>query len=210
MYVKETTLFSKVFDLLFYLFAAYLVLSSAALISIKNPVYSVLLLIFAFFNASALFLILGAEFVAMSLLIVYVGAVAVLFLFVVMMLNISKIMVKQYVSKHMLALIALGIVIFSELVIVFYSSSQLKPTGANSSTLTNTHQLGLILYTQYGYLFQLAGAILLVAIIGSIALTLDLNTPRQKTQNHRLQMRRNKASAIELVKPHVGQGVSDV
>jgi len=201
-----------VYDLLFYVFAFLLVSSAIAVISVKNSVHSVFYLIFAFFNVAGLFVLLGAEFLAMALIIVYVGAVAILFLFVVMMLNVGVNNIKVYALKHRLILMLVAIGLLAELILIIYTSVSL-----NSDTLsavvpitidgvkTNTHQIGLVLYTNYAYLFQVCGFILFTAIIAAITLT--HRPPRVgKTQDKQKQLSRNKDNSITLVNSKIGAG----
>ena len=166
------------YSISFYLFSGVIVFSSLMVISSKNPVHSVLFLILSFVNASALFILLGAEFLAMILIVVYVGAVAVLFLFVVMMLDINFIKLREGFLQYLPFGALLGVVLFIELIMLFITniSSEKslldfsdKPIFSNTE---NTKELGQVLYTDYFYLFQISGIILLVAMVGSIILTL--------------------------------------
>lgn len=162
----------------FYLFSAILVFSALMVISARNPVHSVLFLVLAFFNAAGLFVLLGAEFVAMILVIVYVGAVAVLFLFVVMMLDISFADLRKGAMQYVPLGVVLGGVLLAELVIL-YSAWVMAPDGAanravpipDAAEIENTRALGQVLYTEYVFAFQIAGLVLLVAMIGAIVLT---------------------------------------
>jgi NADH-quinone oxidoreductase subunit J len=159
--------------LAFYLFASITLLSAVMVITAKNPVHSVLFLVLAFFNAAGLFVLLGAEFIAMILVIVYVGAVAVLFMFVVMMLDISFARLREGATRYVPFGILLGGVLLAEL-IVLYGAWEFAPGAVQEVTVsdvTNTAQLGQVLYTDYVYAFQAAGLILLVAMIGAIVLT---------------------------------------
>ncbi len=170
----------------FYVFAAVLIGSAAMVVTSRNPVHSVLFLILAFFNAAALFLLAGAEFLAMILVIVYVGAVAVLFLFVVMMLDVDFAALREGFQRYAPIGGAVGLALFAELVFVFgawtfaddATGLRLNPTPEG---VDNTRAIGRILYTDYVWLFQLSGLILLVAMIGAIVLTLrgKTNTKRQ-------------------------------
>ena len=192
--------------LAFYLFAFVLFLSAVAVITCKNPVHSVLFLIFAFFNAAGLFVLLGAEFVAMILVIVYVGAVAVLFLFVVMMLDIDFAKLRDGAMKYVPLGLLLGGVLLAELVILFKSVFGTNPMPvAAQSDLTNTEQLGAILYTDYIFVFQSAGMILFVAMIGAIVLTLR-HRPSVRRQNIADQVARKKEDVmtIEKITPKTG------
>ena len=166
------------YTLSFYLFAGVAVISALMVISSKNPVHSVLFLILSFVNAAGLFVLLGAEFLAMILVVVYVGAVAVLFLFVVMMLDINFVKLREGFLQYLPFGVILGIVLIIELGILFLTKNfsemnlvEYSLTPQITST-ENTKLLGSVLYTKYFYLFQLSGLILLVAMIGSITLTL--------------------------------------
>ncbi|WP_428483358.1 NADH-quinone oxidoreductase subunit J [Rhodopila sp.] len=194
--------------LLFYLFAAVLLTSAAMVVSARNPVHSVLFLILAFFNAAALFLIAGAEFLAMILVIVYVGAVAVLFLFVVMMLDVDFDELRSGFQRYLPVGATVGAVLFVELALVlggwtltsgavrFHMSPM--PTG-----VSNTQALGQVIYTDYILLFQTAGLILLVAMIGAIVLTLrDRKTARQ--QDITRQTARTVAETLDMVTLSLG------
>ncbi len=165
--------------LMFYLFASVAVAAGVMVISARNPVHSVLFLILAFFNAAGLFLLAGAEFLALILVIVYVGAVAVLFLFVVMMLDINFAELRQGFLNYLPIGSVIGLILLVELVLVFggWAIAPGAPAAGAApipalDAVTNTHALGLLFYTRYVYLFQIAGLILLVAMIGSIVLTL--------------------------------------
>lgn len=198
-------------DVAFYLFAGILTLSGILVVSVKNPVHSVLFLILAFFNAGGLFLLLGAEFLAMLMVIVYVGAVAVLFLFVVMMLDINLATIREGFVRYLPVGVIIALVLFIELVVVFSISLDVPYKVApgflpTPSDVTNTEALGAILYTHYVYIFQLAGIILLLAMMGSIVLT--LRTRRQvRRQNITKQVTRKRQDAVELVKIQSGKGV---
>ena len=166
------------YSLTFYLFSSVAVLSALMVISAKNPVHSVLFLILSFVNASGLFVLLGAEFLAMILVVVYVGAVAVLFLFVVMMLDINYIKLREGFLQYLPFGALLGIVLVIELGILFLTDTSSNINSSKASLepkiyeIENTKMIGKILYTKYFYLFQICGIILLVAMIGSITLTL--------------------------------------
>jgi NADH-quinone oxidoreductase subunit J len=157
----------------FYLFAAITLFAGLMVITAKNPVHSVLFLILAFFNAAGLFVLLGAEFVAMILVIVYVGAVAVLFLFVVMMLDMSFADLRKGAMQYVPIGVVIGLIMLAELIFIFsgwtFAPGAVKPEAV--SDLTNTEQLGALLYTRYLLAFQASGLILLVAMIGAIVLT---------------------------------------
>jgi NADH-quinone oxidoreductase subunit J len=200
--------------LFFYLFAGVCVGSAFMVIAAKNPVHSVLFLILAFVNAAGLFVLMGAEFLAMILVVVYVGAVAVLFLFVVMMLDVDFAELRQGFLQYLPIGALVGIVFLIELFMVVgvwviapsVSQAIASPIPPIAST-SNTEALGYVLYTRYVYFFQAAGVVLLVAMIGAIVLTLR-HKPSVKRQNVAAQVRRDKASAIEIVKVRPGQGLS--
>ena len=198
----------------FYLFAAVTVLSAVMVISSRNPVHSVFFLILAFFNSAGLFVLLRAEYIAMTLVIVYVGAVAVLFLFVVMMLDINFAELRQGFLRYLpMGLSMAGIVLF-ELLFIFYVSLS-KPTDIvrarqyipDSSEMSNTHAIGNVLYTYYLYPFQLAGIILLVAMIGAITLTLR-SRPGVRKQVISKQLARKREDSVAIVKVQSGEGIS--
>jgi len=195
--------------LAFYLFAFILIASAVMVVTSRNPVYSVLYLILAFFNAAALFLIAGAEFLAMILVIVYVGAVAVLFLFVVMMLDVDFVQLREGYQRYLPVGAVIGGILFLELLLVIgawrfaadVSDLRLSPTPADVS---NTEALGRIIYTDYIYLFQISGLILLVAMIGAIVLTLR-DKPTAKRQNVADQIARS--SEVMMAQPAIGAGI---
>jgi NADH-quinone oxidoreductase subunit J len=197
--------------LFFYLFAAVMVASAFMVIAAKNPVHSVLFLILAFVNAAGLFLLLGAEFLAMILVVVYVGAVAVLFLFVVMMLDVDFAELRQGFLQYLPVGALVGLIFLVELVLVVgawaASPTLLKPTAtATAAGLTNTEAIGRVLYTTYIHYFQLAGIVLLVAMIGAIVLTLR-HKPHVRRQDIGAQVGRTREAAIEVRKVRSGQGV---
>ena len=197
--------------LFFYLFAILCVASGFMVISSRNPVHSVLWLILAFFNSAGLFLLLGAEFVAMIMVIVYVGAVAVLFLFVVMMLDIDVVELRSGMLQYLPVGATIGIVLLVELILVVatWSISPDIVTAAApipAGDVTNTQAIGRILYTQYIYYFQAAGMILLVAMIGAIVLTLR-HKPSVRRQDIAEQVARSPKTSIEIVKVKSGQGL---
>ena len=198
--------------LAFYFFSAILIASSIMVIGSKNPVHSVLFLILAFFNAAGLFVLLGAEFLGMILVVVYVGAVAVLFLFVVMMLDVDFAELREGFLSYLPVGALVGAVLLAELLLVVgawaISPDVVKGIAAPiPSGVTNTEALGLVLYTRYVYFFEAAGVILLVAMIGAIVLTLQ-HKPQVKRQSIVAQVARNRASAIDIVKVKTGQGLS--
>jgi len=194
----------------FYLFAGVAVASAFMVISSRNPVHSVLFLILTFVNASGLFILIGAEFLAMILVVVYVGAVAVLFLFVVMMLDVDFVELRQGFLQYLPVGVLVGIVFLAELVLVFGSwTFGQGVTGAvqpAASDVSNTVQIGLVLYTDYIYFFQTAGLVLLVAMIGAIVLTLR-HRESVKRQSIPVQNARTKAMAIDIVKVPSGKGL---
>jgi len=196
----------------FYIFALVLVGSGFMVISSRSPVHSVLFLILAFFNAAGLFLLAGAEFLAMMLVIVYVGAVAVLFLFVVMMLDIDFAELRRGFLQYMPIGLLVGIVLALELIMVAVSWVMAPALTANvavpiTNTVSNTQALGRVLYTDYVFLFEGAGLVLLVAMIGAIVLTLR-HKPNIKRQDISAQVARKPETAIEIVKVKSGQGLS--
>ncbi|HVZ09701.1 NADH-quinone oxidoreductase subunit J [Rhodopila sp.] len=197
----------------FYLFSAILLASAATVVSARNPVHSVLFLILAFFNAAALFLIAGAEFLAMILVIVYVGAVAVLFLFVVMMLDIDFDELRSGFQRYLPIGAAVGAVLFIELLMVF-SGWKFAPEAVQfhaspaPAGVTNTEAVGMLMYTDYILLFQLAGLVLLVAMVGAIVLTLrDRKTSRH--QDIAVQTARKVEETLTLVSVPLGASVAE-
>ncbi|GIK96073.1 MAG: NADH:ubiquinone oxidoreductase subunit J [Alphaproteobacteria bacterium] len=199
--------------LAFYMFAAVTVASGVMVISSRNPVHSVLFLILAFFNSAGLFLLAGAEFLAMILVVVYVGAVAVLFMFVVMMLDINFVELRQGFLQYLPIGALIGLVLLVELVLVFGAwviSPEAPATARNPippmDQVTNTEALGRVLYTDYFYLFQAAGIILLVAMIGAIVLTLRQREGVRR-QSIAAQVARRPQDAIEVRKVPTGSGV---
>jgi len=195
----------------FYLFSIVMIASAFMVIAARNPVHSVLFLILAFVNAAGLFLLLGAEFLAMILVVVYVGAVAVLFLFVVMMLDVDFAELKQGFLQYLPIGALIGAIVAIELVLVMtgwlHSNASILSGGAPiQPNVSNTQALGLVLYTKYFYLFQAAGMVLLTAMIGAIVLTLR-HKPDVKRQVIADQNARTRAGAIELVKAPSRAGV---
>jgi len=200
--------------LIFYLFSAITLFSAVMVISSKNPVHSVFFLILAFFNSAGLFVLLGAEFIAMILVIVYVGAVAVLFLFVVMMLDIDFTELRAGFLRYLPMGITVAAIVLFELLFVFYislahpaalaSARQVIPDAAQ---ISNTQAIGNVLYTWYLYPFQLSGIILLIAMIGAITLTLRAR-PNVRKQNIAHQLARTKSTGVEIVKVQTGKGIS--
>lgn len=195
--------------LAFYLFSVVTVISALMVVSARHPVHAVLWLILAFFNAAGIFLLAGAEFLAMILVIVYVGAVAVLFLFVVMMLDVDFVALKQGIMKFLPIGAAVGGILLLELLLAaFYwqSLALAKPEPVAADALSNTHALGMVLYTDYFLPFQLAGMILLVAMIGAIVLTLR-HRPGTLRQNISTQVNRRRDESVEIARVNSGQGV---
>ena len=200
--------------LAFYLFAVVAVISALNVIFQRNPVHSVLWLILTFFNAAGLFVLLGAEFVAMILVVVYVGAVAVLFLFVVMMLDINITMIREGFLKYLWVGATVGVILLVELALVFGGwvmspeAEKLRTAPAPApSVISNTEALGNLLYTNYAYLFQAAGLVLLVAMVGAIVLTLR-RRPGVRKQKIADQVARRVEDTLEVVKVETGKGVS--
>jgi NADH-quinone oxidoreductase subunit J len=194
----------------FYVFSAVIIASALMVTAARNPVHSVLFLILAFFNAAALFVLLGAEFLAMILVVVYVGAVAVLFLFVVMMLDIDFVALRSGFMRYLPLGTFLGLVLFAEFLAVlgawtFAGGAPAVRAVPLPEGVTNTEALGRILYTDYIFYFQTAGVILLVAMIGAIVLTLR-QRPGVKRQSIARQVAREPAAAIELRDVKPGQG----
>ena len=198
----------------FYLFSAILLGSAAAVVTSRNPVHAVLFLILAFFNAAALFLLAGAEFLAMILVIVYVGAVAVLFLFVVMMLDVNFVQLREGYQKYTPVGFAVGAVLFGELAAVLFGW-QIAPgapalrLSATPSTVSNTKALGQVLYTDYVLLFEISSLILLVAMIGAIVLTHRQRTGVRR-QNITRQQERLVSDTLEVVEVRSGAGVAEL
>ncbi len=204
-----------VHSLFFYFFSIITVFSAIMVIISKNTIYSVFFLILVFVSVSILFIMIGAEFLGMIMLIVYVGAVAVLFLFVVMMLNIVEQVTRRSSRKGFINYISVGsivgVIIFLELLVVIggwkYKGTFIPLSDININVdLSNTHVLGNILYTDYIHLFQIAGMILLVAMIGAITLTFS-KRENIKRQNYFEQIQREKTSAVSLVDVKSGKGV---
>ena len=199
--------------LVFYVFAAVAVVSGVMVIAARNPVHSVLFLILAFFTSAGLFVLMGAEFLAMILIVVYVGAVAVLFLFVVMMLDINFVELRQGFLQYLPVGGVIGVVLMIELILLVASGSfapeipelAAAPTPA-LETRTNTHALGEILYTRYVYLFQAAGMVLLIAMVGAIVLTHRRREGVRK-QSVAAQVGRRRDEAVELKKVEPGKGI---
>jgi NADH-quinone oxidoreductase subunit J len=197
----------------FYVFAAFVVGSAFMVISARNPVHSVLFLILAFFNSAGLFVLLGAEFLAMILVIVYVGAVAVLFLFVVMMLDINFVRLREGFLQYLPIGASVGLLLLVEMILVvgvLVTSPETVAVAAaptpDITAVSNTEALGALLYTEYVYLFQAAGMILLVAMIGAIVLAHRVR-PGVRKQSILAQVSRTRAEAVELKKVETGDGI---
>ena len=195
----------------FYLFSTITVASALMVIAARNPVHSVLFLILAFVNSAGLFMLAGAEFLALILIVVYVGAVAVLFLFVTMMLDVDFASLRQGMLQYAPVGVVVGVILLLELLLV--GGSFVLPTGVSASgavpmdaAIDNTRQIGQLLYTRYVFLFQGAAAILLVAMIGAIVLTLR-HKQNVKRQDVFKQTGRKRSEGVELVKVKSGQGL---
>jgi NADH-quinone oxidoreductase subunit J len=197
--------------LAFYLFAFVAVAAGVMVVSSRNPVHSVLFLILAFFSSAALFVLMGAEFLAMILVVVYVGAVAVLFLFVVMMLDINFVELRQGFLQYLPIGALVGLILLAELILIFGSWGFAPNLTAAAPAppvdqISNTHALGKLLYTRYFYLFQASGMILLVAMLGAIVLTLR-HRPGVRRQKISDQVARRREDSIEVVKVSSGSGI---
>ena len=196
--------------LFFYLFAGMCVASAFMVIAVKNPVHAVLFLILAFFNAAGLFVELGAEFLAMILVVVYVGAVLVLFLFVVMMLDVDFAELRAGFLKYLPVGATIGILLLVELILILAAWVTAPEITAQAPTppisqISNTAALGQILYTKYVYLFEAAGMILLVAMIGAIVLTLQ---HKRDIKRQSRQVERTRERSVEVVEVETGRGLS--
>jgi len=195
----------------FYVFAIIAVASALMVIASRNPVHSVLFLILCFANAAGLFMLAGAEFLALILIVVYVGAVAVLFLFVVMMLDVDFASMRQGMLQYAPVGVVVGIILFLELLLVA-GSFVIAPEIASNAVVpieegvANTRALGQVIYTRYVYLFQGAGAVLLVAMIGAIVLTLRHKVGIKRQDVYR-QTARKRHEAVEVVSVKSGQGL---
>ena len=198
----------------FYLFAGVCIAAAFMVIASKNPVHSVLFLILAFVNAAGLFILMGAEFLAMILVIVYVGAVLVLFLFVVMMLDVDFAELRQGFLQYLPIGAFLGIMVLAELVLVSVSVAQHGAAAKNlapatpDQALPNAQAIGQVLYTDYVYIFQAAGMVLLVAMIGAIVLTLR-HRPGVRKQNIARQVARSRATGLDVVAVKAGEGIPE-
>ncbi len=201
-------------SIIFYIFSTVAVIGALNVILQRNPVHSVLWLILTFFNSAALFVLLGAEFIAMVLVVVYVGAVAVLFLFVVMMLDINITIMREGFLKYLPIASIILLIFLIELITVFigaYSGEDLfvltREPIPDPLLVTNTESIGNILYTDYIYLFQSAGIVLLVAMIGAIVLT-HRHRPGMKRQNISKQVERSPKDTLEVIKVDTGKGIT--
>ena len=197
----------------FYIFAAIIIASAVLVIAARNPVHSVFFLILAFFNAAGLFVLAGAEFLAMIMVIVYVGAVAVLFMFVVMMLDINFVRLREGFLQYLPVGVLVGLILLSELIFVVRTQVNVPDVLAISaaptpaiSDVTNTDALGRLIYTHYVYLFQAGGLSLRVAMIGAIVLTLR-ERPGVRKQRIADQVGRRRDEAVEIKKVTPGSGI---
>lgn len=197
----------------FYLFAFVAVAAGVLVISSRNPVHSVLFLILAFFNSAGLFVLMGAEFLAMILVVVYVGAVAVLFMFVVMMLDINFVEMRQGFLQYLPVGALIGLVLLVELLVVFggwafapEATSLVAAPAPAPEAVSNTHAIGRIMYTELVYLFQTAGLVLLVAMIGAIVLT-HRHREGVRRQNISNQVARDGKEAVKLRDVETGKGI---
>ena len=195
-------------SILFYAFSAILLLSATQVVSARNPVHAVLFLILCFFNAAGLFLLMGAEFVAFIMIIVYVGAVAVLFLFVVMMLDINFTDARKAMRRNLLVGLGVGGVLLAELLFVIgawkFDNKAIGATPADA--IDNTRAIGRVLYTDFFYPFQVSGLVLLVAMIGAIVLTLRHRTGTRR-QVVSQQLNRPASEIMSVVKVESGKGI---
>jgi NADH-quinone oxidoreductase subunit J len=199
--------------LFFYLFAGVCVASAVLVIASRNPVHSVLFLILAFVNASGLFILMGAEFLGMMLIVVYVGAVAVLFLFVIMMLDVDFVELREGFLEYLPIGLVIGAIFLVELLLVaggwvINPGTVKQITAAIPNNVSNTEALGLVLYTKYIHYFQIAGMVLLVAMIGAIVLTLR-HKAKVKRQDINVQNARTPELAMAVRKVTSGQGLQD-
>jgi NADH-quinone oxidoreductase subunit J len=201
-------------DIFFYVFASVMVAAAFMVISSRNPVHSVLFLILAFVNAAGLFVLMGAEFLAMILIVVYVGAVAVLFMFVTMMLDVDFAELRDGFLQYLPVGVLIGLIVLTELVLVvgaWATSGALPRTEARApipADVTNAEALGRVLYTEHVLLFQAAGLVLLTAMVGAIVLTLRERRAGVKRQDVAVQVARTPATAIEVVKVRPGEGIA--
>ncbi|MBC6980738.1 NADH-quinone oxidoreductase subunit J [Caulobacter sp. 17J80-11] len=199
--------------LAFYILATVTVVSGLAVVSARNPVHSVLFLILAFFSAAGLFVLLGAEFLAMLLVVVYVGAVAVLFLFVVMMLDVDFASLRQGFAQYLPLALVIGVVLLGEMIFVSVAVADRgaaagKVPLAAAADMTNAEAIGRVLYTDYVYFFQAAGIVLLIAMVGAIVLTLR-HKPNVRRQKVAVQVGRRRKDAVAVVSVPTGEGISE-
>jgi NADH-quinone oxidoreductase subunit J len=197
----------------FYVLAVIAVAAALGVVSARNPVHSVLFLITTFFSSAGLFVLLGAEFLAMLLVVVYVGAVAVLFLFVVMMLDVDFVRLKQGYAQYLPIGLAIGALILGEMVFVSWVVAHRGAAAghtplAPSPDISNAQAIGSVLYTQYVYYFQAAGLVLLVAMIGAIVLTLR-HKPHIKRQSIHRQVGRRRQDAVAVISVPTGEGIHE-
>lgn len=198
--------------LFFYLFAGLAIISGFMVVAARNPVHAVLFLILAFFNVAGLFLLLGAEFLALTLLIVYVGAVAVLFLFVVMMLDVDFAELKSGFLSYLPVGLLVGGILLAEIImaaaawVLNPALSKLENVKQTPTDITNTEAFGRVLYTDYLYYFEAAGLLLLIAMIGAIVLTLHQREGVRR-QDIRSQVARRPEDCIEIKKVETGRGI---
>jgi NADH-quinone oxidoreductase subunit J len=200
-------------EVAFGLLALVSVVAALCVVSAKNPVHSVLFLITVFFSAAGMFVLMGAEFLALLLVVVYVGAVAVLFLFVVMMLDVDFVALRQGFARYMPIGLAIGVVLLIEMLFVSIAVAQHGVVKHDAppvpdQALTNAEAIGRVLYTDYVYIFQAAGMVLLVAMIGAIVLTLR-HRPGVRRQNIAKQVARNRQTGMEIVSMKPGEGISE-
>ena len=193
----------------FYLFATMAVAAGFMVVAARNPVHSVMYLILTFFAAAGLFILMGAEFIALLLIMVYVGAVAVLFLFVVMMLDVDFVEMRQGFLQNLPYAVSIAIVLLIELIFivaVYFQGDNSKALPERTSELSNIEQFGAVLYTDYAFFFEAAGLVLLVALVGAITLTLR-EREGVRRQDAVAQMERTREQGVELVDIEPGQGV---
>ena len=195
---------------LFYIFSFVLICSSLVVVSTRNMVIAVIFLILAFFNVAGLFILLGAEYIAVLLIVVYVGAIAVLFLFVVMMLNVDEKIV-EVINRKKPLITMLIVILFCEIFLITKFSNinynELSPQFPTPKDINNTKAIGKILYTDFILPFQIAGAILFVAMIGAIVLTMKTEERYIRKQNISAQVSRNKKNTLVIAKVKAGEGI---
>ena len=197
----------------FYVLAVVAVVAALGVVSARNPVHSVLFLILTFFSSAGLFVLLGAEFLAMLLVVVYVGAVAVLFLFVVMMLDVDFARLRQGYARYMPIGLVIGALLLGEMIFVSWVVAHRGPAAgqaplAATPDVTNAQTIGRVLYTQYAYYFQAAGLVLLIAMIGAIVLTLR-HKPHVKRQSVTRQVGRRRKDAVAVISVPTGEGIHE-